>query len=153
MKTLRPNIRTEQILITITVVFILFWLFALYVKISNFDGFRRSMQSQVFYWGFANFLVYAVPISEFTAATLLTVNRTRLAGLIWSMVLLLLYTGYTALVLLDYYKRVPCECINLIRGMGFKQHLYFNLFFVAIATTGIILTFKDKERRTSVWIR
>lgn len=96
---------------------------------------------------FVSFLYYFIPLAELLAAQLLAWPGTRLAGFVLSIVLMALFTGYVALVLAGYYAKVPCACISLIKGMSFKDHLNFNLFFLAVAITGMIFTLKERRRR------
>jgi hypothetical protein len=53
--------------------------------------------------------------------------------------LMSLFTIYTILVLSHFYDYVPCSCGGVIRRLTWPQHLFFNLFFVALSTLGIIL--------------
>lgn len=123
-------------------VLVILWVLSAGSKLADMAHFKDQLSKQVFSREFVSFLFVAVPVSEILAALLLVRAKTRLAGFALSALLMILFTGYIALVLAGYYASVPCACISLIKGMGFKSHLYLNLFFVAVALAG--LNFKIK---------
>jgi putative oxidoreductase len=66
-------------------------------------------------------------------------ERTRMVGFISSFVLMTLFTIYTGAILLHFFDYVPCSCGGVIRKLTWPQHLVFNLFFVGLSVTGIVL--------------
>nr|WP_121271702.1 MauE/DoxX family redox-associated membrane protein [Pedobacter schmidteae] len=125
---------------------VLLWTYSLSIKLQAFAQFKAQMSDQVFPIAVVPFLVYTVLLAQLLGIVLLLFARTRLLGFWCSLILMLAFTGYFGLVLLNAFKRVPCHCISLLPGMGFQGHLYFNLFFTAVAVMGLIFTLK-KERR------
>jgi putative oxidoreductase len=114
----------------------------LYASVSKFLDFHRfvmEMNNQPFPNSFTPFLVWAVPCLEIAIAVALIFERTRLAGLYGSLVLMTLFTIYTGSVLLHFFHYVPCSCGGVIRKLTWKQHLFFNLFFVTISVIGIFI--------------
>jgi hypothetical protein len=103
----------------------------------TFHEYVLSMRAQPLQHWLSSFLTYAVPISELIAVVLLISGKFRKQGLYLSLGLLLIFTGYISLVQLNYYGRIPCSCGGVIRYMTWNQHLFFNLFFIAI--TGIAI--------------
>ena len=74
---------------------------------------------------------YVVPIAELVIALLLSVERSRLAGL-WSAVFaMLFFTGYVAVILSG--NNIPCSCGGVISAMTWKQHLYFNILLLMLS--------------------
>ena len=90
-------------------------------------------------------LAFLIPAAEFAAVILLLFDRTFRAGFWLSFILMFEFSGYVALVLLHFWKRVPCPCGGILGKMGWGPHLAFNLFFLAITIMGIVLN--SKERR------
>lgn len=133
-------------IITATVLVAL-WTLSAGGKLVDLPHFKGQLGKQVFSKDFVAFLYYGIPLAELLAAQLLAWRRTRLAGFGLSTLLMGSFTSYIALVLAGYYARVPCACISVIKGMGFPSHLYFNLFFLAVAITGMIFTLKERRRR------
>nr|WP_143097972.1 MauE/DoxX family redox-associated membrane protein [Chitinophaga sp. CF118] len=77
-------------------------------------------------------------------AALLIPNKTRKYGLLGSLVLMLVFTVYVAYVLLFTTKR-PCTCGGIIRQLSWPDHLIFNISFLLLAITGIILQIRYKR--------
>jgi putative oxidoreductase len=114
----------------------------LYASISKYVAWGRfiyDMHNQPFPHWMADSLIYVLPPIEIIIAIGLVFSRTRLAALYSSLILMSLFTLYTALVLTHVFHRVPCSCGGIIKYLSWKQHLAFNLFFVGIAYAGIRL--------------
>ncbi len=92
----------------------------LYASISKFLDFRRfigEMNNQPLPSSLTPFLVWTIPIFEIAIAATLIFERTRLAGLLGSLVLMTLFTIYTGSVLLHFFRYVPCSCGGVIRRL------------------------------------
>lgn len=132
--------------------FIFFWLYVFYIKVSHFAEFKREMAGQVFSGDLAATLTYVLPTIWLSIAALLAFNKTRLAGMIFNLALLLLFTVYVGMAVFKVYHHIPCDCAGLFNFNWHKQ-FYFNLIVTAVAATGFILTLilKYRERRAAVW--
>ncbi|WP_276482047.1 MauE/DoxX family redox-associated membrane protein [Paraflavitalea pollutisoli] len=115
----------------------------------DFSTFAGQMDNQPFPNWMTPVVVWTLPIMEVIISLLLMFNRTQLWGFVASLVLMLLFTLYTILILLNVFDRVPCSCGGVIENLSWEQHLVFNLFFVAVALTGIILKRKDQRITTT----
>ena len=130
--------KTKKILLEIcTALLIILFVYTPASKLMTFHEYVLSMRAQPLQHWLSSFLTYAVPISELIAVVLLISGKFRKQGLYLSLGLLLIFTGYISLVQLNYYGRIPCSCGGVIRYMTWNQHLFFNLFFIAI--TGIAI--------------
>lgn len=118
-------------------------------KLGDLHGFKTELAKQVFSGQFSAFLLIAVPAAELATATLLAFTKTRLYGLIASLLLITAFTVYIVLVLAGYFNKVPCSCGGVLKWLGWKAHLVFNLVFTAITLTTLIIHLKrevsDKE--------
>lgn len=86
------------------------------------------------------FLSYLVPVLELITALLLSIQRTRIAGLYLFTLMIAGFTGYI-LYLLMSSRKLPCSCGGVISSMTWKQHLWFNgVFLIAAIATLILLT-------------
>ncbi|MES2003013.1 MAG: MauE/DoxX family redox-associated membrane protein [Bacteroidota bacterium] len=101
-------------------------------KLIDLDGFAYDMHNQPFPRWFSSTLVYLLPVMELLIAGLLFSNRTRAMGLWVAGMLMTFFTVYTCLVLLKVFYKVPCSCGGVIKRLNWQQHLFFNLFFVAL---------------------
>ena len=121
---------------------ILLWVYTAFSKLIDIAEFKRQLANQTFGKTTSDLLLWFIPISEILAALLLLFRKTRLAGLTLSAVLMLLFTGYIGLVLLNFYERVPCSCGGVLKEMGWHLHFWFNLYFFAISSMGVWLSMK-----------
>ncbi len=130
----------RQILLEcISALLILLFLYTSLSKFMDFKSFTDDMNNQPFPNSWTPFLVWFVPGSEILICIALLFERTRMAGFIGSLVLMTLFTIYTIIVLLNFFTYIPCSCGGVIRRLTWNQHLVFNLFFVALSITGLIL--------------
>jgi putative oxidoreductase len=116
---------------------ILLFVYAAVSKLLDFKDFNWQMHNQNVPPEVAAVLVYLVPGSELLAAALLLLERTKAAGLLLSAFLLTVFSGYIALVLLGFWSSVPCSCGGVLKGMGWGQHLAFNLFFLFLCINAL----------------
>lgn len=109
-------------------------------KFQDFNMFVLEINNQPFPNWMTPYLAWSLPSIELLIAASLIFAKTKKIGYWASFVLMFLFTTYTALVLLHVFKKVPCSCGGVISLLSWKQHLIFNLFFLALATIGIRLT-------------
>lgn len=124
--------------------FILLFIYTATSKLINFSDTVKSMHNQPLNRGLANFLIYAVPVSELIIVLLLVFNKTKLLGLYLFTGLMIIFTGYVALVLINYYDRIPCSCGGLMKEIGWRSHLYLNITFCLLGGIAIYLTQKGE---------
>ncbi len=134
----------KQLLVdTACFLLILLFTYAGFSKLFAYALFVHDMQKQPLPGWLAGVLTIAVPLVEIGAAALLVAERTRKAGLFLSVVIMLAFTVYTALILSFFFGKIPCSCGGVIRSLTWGQHLWFNLFFLAVAGTGLVLKRKN----------
>ncbi|MBO9676326.1 MAG: hypothetical protein J7577_22990 [Sphingobacteriaceae bacterium] len=130
--------RNKRIFSEITVLLlVVLFLYTGLSKFIDFKGFTYDLNNQPFPNSFTPFLKWAIPLSEIAIVGTLLYNKTRLIGLYASLVLMSMFTIYTALVLLHVFKYVPCSCGGVIKHLTWPQHLTFNLFFVIVTFIAI----------------
>lgn len=138
----------DQIIVTLTVIFILFWLFAAGSQLYDFNKFKGKMNNQVFSGIISNVLAYAMPTLEIIIAGLFVYASTRLLAVLLSFSLMLAFTTYVGLALLNVYSRMPCNCAGLLgQSSSWEANFILNLFITAVAAIGLIITLKERERR------
>jgi putative oxidoreductase len=126
----------------LTIEIICFLLIFLFVyasvsKLADIKTFAGDMYNQPFPAFIKPILIWAVPATELVIVILLIFDTTRLIGLYASLILMIAFTFYTGVVLLHFFKYIPCSCGGIIKNLTWKQHLVFNLFFVLISLIGI----------------
>lgn len=117
---------------------IFLFVYASVSKLSDYRVFQIQLSKSPFITSLAGILSLAVPSVELIAAVLLSIAGLRLMGFYLSLFLLSLFTSYL-LAMLSFSYYIPCSCGGVISGLTWKQHILFNLFFVAVSIVGIIL--------------
>ncbi len=139
------KISNENIFYSIIALLAILFLHTAVSKFLNFGGFVKDMNNQPFPNEFTPFLVWAVPLTEIAIVLSFFFDKTRIAGLYASLVLMSVFTIYTALILAHVFSYVPCSCGGVVKYLNWKQHLVFNLFFVTITYWAIRLSKKNKQ--------
>ncbi|MGJ1315785.1 MauE/DoxX family redox-associated membrane protein, partial [Sphingobacterium multivorum] len=115
------------------------WIFVAYNKIKGFEQNMEGMLRQPIPRSFAIFLAYAVPSSELIASLLIGYKRTRLLGLGFSALLMIVFTIYVGLAILHVWSdKLPCSC-GLVIQIGWKEHFVFNAFLMLISCWAFLL--------------
>jgi len=141
MKNLNP-----LILKSITFVLILLWVYTAASKLQDFGHFQAQMYKQALPHFLSTVLIWTLPVSEFVIAVLLIFEKSQRTGLLISAVFMFAFTCYVGLALLHVFGKVPCSCGGVIRGMGWKLHFFFNLFFLLLSILAIKII--NRERST-----
>ena len=124
---------------------ILLFLYASVSKWLAFKTFIGDMNNQPFPNWMTPYLVIIIPVAEVLIAVALIFEKTRVPALYASFVLMMAFTIYTVTVLLHAFKYIPCSCGGVIKKLTWPQHLFFNLFFVALSLLGIWLKKRDTQ--------
>lgn len=136
----------QQILVTvISFLLVLLFTYAGISKLMNYHHFIGQLKSSPLLKPGAGILVWLIPCVEFYAVILLLVREWKKAGLVMSSVLMLLFTGYIAIMLL-FFETIPCSCGGVLQSLTWHQHLLFNIFFLLLALAGVIITHKEKNQ-------
>lgn len=110
---------------------ILMWSYAAVSKLLELDKNRTALEP-LFGHLAAAIIAIAVPVAEALVVVLLIGKRYRVAGVWLSLLLLVNFTGYIALVLGNAFTHHPCSCGGLLQRMSWRQHLVFNLAVMAL---------------------
>jgi hypothetical protein len=122
---------------------ILLFLYTGLSKLLEHDKFLYNLGKSPLLSSFSGFIAIALPIGEIILATLLLFKKTQLKGLYVSLGLLSLFTVYL-IYMVNFTEHLPCSCGGVISKMSWKQHIFFNLFFVLLSAVGIWLLKKQK---------
>ena len=131
----------------IAAVLILLFCYTAIAKLMDVEEFRRQLANQELPRWSKPALVWLIPGSEILVSLLLMIPTTRLLAFYGAAVLMTLFTGYMALVVLGYFDRVPCSCGGVLKSMSFPVHLAFNFFFLSLSIAGIYM-FHSKPKNT-----
>ena len=121
---------------------VLLFVYTAFSKLADFDDFKRQLSMQVFPPVTVEILLYLIPGIELLAVILMIVKSSRMLGLILSALLMVLFTGYTALVLSGYYDHIPCSCGGVLNSLEWRAHLWFNAFFLVLSSVGLMFQYQ-----------
>ncbi len=129
---------------TISSFLILLWVFTATSKIADFSTFRSQMQTQPIPEWLSIPLTWLLPSGELLIACMLFIRKTQYIGLFLSVCALFCFTLYIGWMLVSFHD-LPCACGGPINGLNWWQHVLFNLFFSALAVSGIVLNLKERR--------
>jgi hypothetical protein len=127
------------ILDSICLLYALLFTYAAASKLLDFENFRIQLGQSPLLSAFANWVSITVPVSELIIAIILLLPSLRLAGLFASYTLMTMFTAYIYIIL-NYSAFVPCSCGGILEKMTWEQHFIFNISFILLAGTAVMLT-------------
>jgi hypothetical protein len=116
-------------------------------KLLQNNLFRYQLEQYPWLTTAARGLALALPLMELGVAGLLLTSW-RLIGIYSAFLLLLVFTGYL-FYMLGTQTTLPCSCGGVIGNLSWTQHLWFNIFFIAICITGILCSHKKDTQKSS----
>lgn len=134
--------KRQLLAVIISALLILLFFYTGLSKLLNLDVFKMDMNNQPFPLWMVNVIVYTLPATECIIALLLFFDTTRQTALWASAVLMLLFTLYSVLVLLNVFGRTPCGCGGVIRNLSWPQHLVLNMLFTFLSIIAIKINSK-----------
>jgi hypothetical protein len=129
---------TKNIIKVICLLYILLFVYAAVSKLLDFERFQVQLAQSPILTAYAYWLSYLVVGIELFITMLLLFSRTRTLGLFSALCLMTMFTVYIFIVL-NYSSFVPCSCGGILEKLTWRMHFVFNLIFVFLAITAIIL--------------
>jgi len=105
-------------------------------KVNDWSNTRNALYNQGLPTWLTELLLYGLPLVEVLIAVVLLIPTIRRIGFILGTGLMLVFTGYVAWIWLGFTAHVPCSCGGVLSGLGWGEHLVFNLLFLGIAGYG-----------------
>lgn len=136
--------KKSTVLEIIVSLLVMLFLYTSVSKLLALEESREQMSKSPFITSYASILAILVPLSEIVISALLLIRRTRLIGLYASFFVMLMFTIYVYMML-HYSSYLPCSCGGVLASMSWDQHFWFNVLFVLIALTGIILHGNERK--------
>jgi uncharacterized membrane protein YphA (DoxX/SURF4 family) len=129
--------------------FVLLFLYASISKLIDFQKFKVQLSQSPLLTAHAGFFAWFVPSLEIVISIMLLNPRWRLPGLYGAFSLMVMFTSYI-IAILKFSDYVPCSCGGILSGMRWGTHLLFNVLFILIAATGILLSPNRSEIKSFV---
>lgn len=138
--------KTKDILIEIiSLLFILLFVYAAVSKLLEYEQFRMQIGQSPILGAYAGLLAWGVPGVEILISFLLVFPKTRLWGLYASTGLMSLFTLYIGAILY-FSENIPCSCGGVLDQLGWEEHLIFNIIFLLLGLSGILLIHMQKDK-------
>ncbi|RDI11241.1 MauE/DoxX family redox-associated membrane protein [Flavobacterium sp. AG291] len=135
--TLSPSFKKIAVE-TICFLYILLFVYAAVSKLIDFETFKIQLGQSPIIAAYAQILAILVPGIEILIAIFLVIPRLKLLGLLLSFSLMIMFTVYI-IIILNWSYYVPCSCGGILEKMGWTEHFIFNIGFVILALTAIML--------------
>lgn len=123
---------------SISFILILLFTYTAVSKILEHDMFAIVLSESPAIGKYAAIISWLLPAAEIVVVFFLLVPSVRLTGLFASLFLLLVFTMYL-LWMIAFRINLPCNCGGVLKALSWKQHIFFNLFFIVLSSCGIIL--------------
>ena len=140
--------KQNTIIEAICFLLILLFVYAAVSKLFDYSSFKYQVHLSPFLSFFSN-VAWIIPVTELATVVMLAFTARRLIGFYASFILMLAFTVYIILMLV-FAKHLPCSCGGVLKQLSWKQHLLFNIFFLTLSATGIILTRKHIDKNIVV---
>ncbi len=130
----------KQILIAdiISAMLLLLFFYTSLSKLEDYGLFRNVLKVSPLLKPFAGIISWVLPVTEIAIVVLLFIPTMRLKGLYASFILITLFTIYLVYMIV-FTPNLPCSCGGVLRLLTWKQHIFFNLFFILLSFAGIYL--------------
>ena len=130
----------------IAALFILLFMYAALTKLLEFQKFKVQLGQSPMLTYMAAKVAVMVPLTEIMIALLLAFQQTRQWGLYASFCLMSLFSAYIVAIT-QFSDYIPCSCGGILQKMSWNQHLVFNIVFIVLAATAILLSNTDTDKR------
>lgn len=141
--------KRSTIVETITVLFMILFLYTGISKLMEYDVFREQLAESPILNPIAPFIAWALPVFEFLLVLLLLVPRWRLKGLYASTALMIAFTLYI-IALMTFNDQLPCSCGGILVQLSWGQHIIFNSVFIGLGIIGVVLE-RKLRRASAAW--
>lgn len=125
---------------------ILLYVYTAISKLLEYNAFKNVLSKSPLIGSKAATVALALLITEALVSVLLFIPRTRLWGFYGSTALMSVFTLYLA-YMINFTPKLPCSCGGVLKQMTWGQHLIFNIFFLLLAATGLVLERKRVKRK------
>jgi putative oxidoreductase len=113
-------------------------------KLADYERFVRVLNESPLIHKGAGTIGWLLPATELIVVLLLFFERTKMMGLYASLLLLVVFTLYLLYMVL-FEADLPCSCGGVLSKMSWRQHIWFNLFFIAVNVLGLFAMRKQAQ--------
>ena len=117
---------------------IFLFVYAAASKLLDYQKFQVQLGQSPMLTHFAGLVAWIIPCIEIIIALSLAFGKYRIVGLYASFSLMVMFTAYI-IAITRYSEYVPCSCGGILQHMTWNQHLVFNLLFVLLSLSSILI--------------
>ncbi|MFE2861420.1 MULTISPECIES: MauE/DoxX family redox-associated membrane protein [Sphingobacterium] len=120
---------------------ILFWVYVGMEKLWQLAAFKIALEQQPVISYLAPMLFWLLPLMEIGVGVLLGVPSVRQRAWGWkvSTILIIVFSIYIGLGVLNVYEKKPCMCTSFLSNISWIKHLFVNLVILGLSITGWLL--------------
>lgn len=111
----------------------------------EFENFQAQLGQSPVLSSYTAIVSYSVIAGEIVIALLLALPASRLFALNAAFMLMVFFTLYI-IIILNFSDTIPCSCGGVLENLGWKEHLAFNVFFLFLALTAILLISRNSKK-------
>jgi len=132
------NKKSNMIYKIIRAAMILFWVYVGMEKLWQLGAFKIALEQQPVISSLAPIFFWLLPLMEIGVGVLLAIPSARLCSRGWkvSTILILVFSIYIGLGILNVYDKKPCMCTSFLSNISWTAHLIFNLIILGLSITG-----------------
>lgn len=129
---MRSLLKNSKIADIISGIFIILFTYTAVNKLIDYRTFRIALVQSPVLVNYADFMSWALPVSELLVVLLLVFSATRKAGLLLSLLLIVVFTLYVGYIIF-FARELPCNCGGITKALSWKQHLIVNAILIVLA--------------------
>lgn len=138
-----------QVIRNLTVyLFVILFIYSAISKLIDFENFQVQIAQSPLLTAFATPIAYGVVLGEILVALMLCFEKSKVLGLYLFLGFMSAFTLYIYLIL-NYSPFVPCSCGGVLENLGWRDHLWFNLFFCIAAILVILKGTNEQPKPTN----
>ena len=130
----------KNIVQTVCLLYMLLFVYAAVSKLLEFENFQAQLGQSPILGAYTGVLSYSLIVIELVIGLILAIPKTRVRvpALYVAYLLMILFTVYIVIIL-NFSSNVPCTCGGILENLDWNDHLIFNIFFLLLAISGIVL--------------
>ncbi|RKE52792.1 hypothetical protein DFQ12_3038 [Sphingobacterium detergens] len=138
---MEANKTSSMIYKILRAVMILFWIYVGIDKIWQLGAFRIALEQQPVISYMGSILFWLLPLVEIGVGILLAMPVAGLRAWGWrsSTLLIIVFTIYIGLGVLNVYAQKPCMCTSFLSGISWTAHLLINILILGLSIIGLVL--------------
>lgn len=111
-------------------------------KLIDHTIFKSSIQQSPIIGNYATVISWLIPILELLFVIMLSLERYRQKGFLFSLLLMIAFTAYIAYMIL-FIPHLPCSCGGILKELSWSNHLLFNCLIILL----ILISYLSKARQ------